>query len=389
MAQLEEEDLPVVDPDLAAVAQDDAYEPTQPLAPVTPQTAGAAPQVPPTPPKELSDRDYVTQYLAEKKKNSEALGDAQETSNKNRLFARLGGAANTLANSLSHRPMDNSAFDQMAKDADIPVKRLETQQKMDQGGDKLLINYFANKSKQQDRKDYGDRNLSIKQQNADTAVDRNDRLGDLAANNLDLRKQGLGLRAQGLELRKGAQAAQASAPFLKDKVMMTTSQQLSQLDKGLGRIDDIMSGKMPFTTTIKADLEKDMANVLSGGTSSSLGQLHRVEFAPYVAKWQAQIDKVKGYQGDINAPGYVKQVRDLMRSMKADIQKIQGGRATRIAGTIKNAYSGNPLAAKSIDENVQLAQPKLSPEDQKALDWAKANSDDPRAAKILQMHGGQ
>lgn len=296
--------------------------------------------------------DVLRDYFMNQKLSRDRLSNAEDTASSNKFLARMGGAAATLANAAAPRAADHAPFEAMAKDAEDPVNRIERQQKLEQGGDKLLLNYFMNKDRSEALGSYRDRKAKV----AEGSLDERNRHNQVTEG---IGKAGVGLRREGIDLRTGAQAAQAAGTVNKDPVMKTTNNQIAQIEKGLGRIADIKSGKMPFTTTIKADLEKDIANVVSGGNSSSLGQLNRVEFHPYVADIQKAYDKIRGFQGDINSPKYVEQLGDLLSGLKRDIKAIQAGRATTIQKSgVGTAYSKNRLATQALNDAVGTAQPK-------------------------------
>lgn len=319
----------------------DNYDPKSALPIVVPQTVGAAPQ---------GESDILKDYFLNQKMQRQQLNNAETTGTQNRFAARLGGAFNTIGQSMARQKPDNSAFDAMAKDADIPVSQVERQQKLDQSGDKLLLNYFVNKGKAETMNNFKQANLDARGQSLDVAKDRNRILEKGVDTRTDLGQKRLGLA-------EGNQALKVGDKYLTDKVMTQASTQLASIDKGLGRIAEIKSGKKPFTTTIKADLEKDLANTISGGTASSLGQLTRTEFHPYSAAIQQKIDKFMGLQGDINAPGYLQQLEDLFTGLQTDISAIKAKRTGEISSRTKNAVSGNKKAVQVIDDNAAASQP--------------------------------
>ena len=372
--RMEEEDLPV-DADLpvagGAPTDFDDYAPP-PSAPTVPQEPqGAAPEAEPS--------DLLQRYFKNQAKMQERLSRAEDTASQNRFIANMGGAFSRLAQASSTHAPDTSAFDQMAKQADAPVERVERQQKLDQGGDKMLLNYFLNKNRadsldawRNGKLAQTDRSLGLRDKSIEERGRHNREIEGAVKEGIGIRREGLGerkrhnevtegigqqnvgMRREGLDTKKGAQAAQAADKFTKDPVIKTSSVQLSQIDKAMGRLDDVESGKIPFSTTLKAEIEKDIANIISGGTSSSLGQLHRVEFEPYVAKWQAVLDKVHGYQGDINAPEFRQQIRAQLSGLAEDLAKIRGKRSKDLQAGYGTAYSKNDVATKTIEDNVKL-----------------------------------
>lgn len=357
MPMLEEEDLPLLEsPDIIPVpVEPDQYDPKAPLPKVVPETPDSAP--------DTGHGDVLRDYFANQKLMRDRLDNAERTSTDNRFLARIGAAANTIGRGMAGVPVDNSAFDQMAKDANAPVERVERQAKVDQSGDRMLLNYFMNRDKAAALAKYRGENIGIKKTNADNSKKRTEIYGDAVEEkkrhnkvNESIGQQGVGLRKEGLALREGSQAAQAAGKVADDKVIKQSNMQLAQLDKGLKRLADIISGKTPFTSTIKAELEKDAANILSGGSSSSLGQLQRIEGHFSGEGWQNKIDWFRNYKGDIHAPIYAKQLQDLFKSLHGDLQQIKGDAATRVKGTYGTAYSQNKLATQALDDAVKNSQ---------------------------------
>jgi hypothetical protein len=387
---VEEEDLPLVDPELLVDS------------PVADEVR--SPAVLPTPAPVRGEDDLLKNYFANQKLQREQLARAEDQANENRFGARLGGALNTIAQAASPKPADNSAFEGMARDANNPVDRIERQQKLDQGGDKLLLNYFMNKNRAAGASDYRNKKLGLEEGRLKATQDRNKTLSRMAEQRLKQTERGLGLRQRAMDLRETSTAAGAAKTINNDKVVTMTEQQLNAANKGLGQLDKIDEGKIKFSTTIKADLEKDLANLISGSNSSALGQLERVEFHPYVAGWQEKLDKIRGYQGDINAPEFKKQLRDQFTELRNDILEIQVKRKERLLKSNKTAYSKAPLAAKAMEEAAGISQEPttekkkpvgvlpgspLSPQDQAAMKWALENPTDKRAIAIMERLKGK
>lgn len=89
--------------------------------------------------------DVLKRYFAQAKQRQADLASAEDLAQKNRLVARLGGAFNTIGTSLGGTRTDNSSFDQMAKDANEPVARVERAQKSQGQQDRVVNDYMRNK----------------------------------------------------------------------------------------------------------------------------------------------------------------------------------------------------------------------------------------------------
>lgn len=270
----------------------------------------------------------------------------KDQASQQKLFANLADAGDTIGHALakSNQPVDNKFYQQIANDADRPLKDYISSRA-------IVQKYLTSKDKLDQQSDIAKQRI---QTQGDLAKSRDEAYNRRTGAMEDIGKGRLALAGRGVGIREGNQAAAAATKFNLDPVIKTSNTQLAQIQKGLGRLDDVESGKVPFSTTIKADIEKDIANVISGGTSSSLGQLHRVEFEPYVAGWQSAVDKIKGYQGDINAPTFRKQLRAQLTGLQDDIKKIQASRSGQLHQSFKTAYSQNQLASQTLDENKEL-----------------------------------
>lgn len=347
----EEDQLPLSPEDQALAVDESRTEDAAFRAPAEEPVTQAPAEDPVTAPPRTPD-DILRQRFGQTDEMMGQLRNAEDAANSGRLAARLSQAGANLGASIARsQPIDQTPFTGLAADAEVPVKQMERRIQLQGNQDKVLRDYFLRNAQLDQKKDYGNKNIDVKNKAIDTrSSDYGERTKVIDKGNTAR----IGLAGQSLALRQGNQAAQAAGKFNSDPVVKTSNSQLAQISKGLGRLDDVDSGKVPFSTTIKADIEKDIANVISGGSNSSLGQLHRVEFNPYIAKWQATLDSLKGYQGDINAPEFRQQLRAQLTGLRADIQKIQGKRSGDLQKSYGTAYSKNPLATQTVNENANL-----------------------------------
>lgn len=133
-----------------------------------------------------------------------------------------------------------------------------------------------------------------------------------------------------------------------DSVVKTTQLQENALDKALGRIRDVKAGKLPFSSTLKSEIESDLAQALSGSTVNALGKQERIEFNPLSAKWENFKGQLLGEQQDIRAPGYLDQLEAGLMGLGGDINTIRTKRANELLGSYSIAHEGNPYAQKTI-----------------------------------------
>lgn len=136
-----------------------------PFTPVPPMAAATETKsVQEAAPKE--NQDLLQRYFADQKANRAQLNSAEETAGQNRLYARLGGAFNTIGQGMAGQKVDNTAYDQLAKDAEGPVNRIELQQKIEQGGDKVVSTYLARKMAEEGRDARSAKSLKQSETNA-------------------------------------------------------------------------------------------------------------------------------------------------------------------------------------------------------------------------------
>lgn len=76
----------------------------------------------------------------------------------------------------------------------------------------------------------------------------------------------------------------------------------------------------------------------------------------------------------------------------AGLQAEGAPAASRVQGQVKNVQTSSPMGPSSESPLAAgigglKSKKQISPEDQKAIDWAKSNPKDPRAMQILKLHG--
>jgi hypothetical protein len=124
-----------------------------------------------------------------------------------------------------------------------------------------------------------------------------------------------------------------------------------------------------IATTLEAqitDVVSEMSNVYMGGNSPT-DQALKLAGKNLSADWSR---------------GQLKAATDLARK-NLTIRLNSIANTGTISATGQNQYGGGG----QVETGQQPTQNTIAPEDQEAVDWAKANSNDPRAIKILQLHG--
>lgn len=330
------------------------------------QSVDASAPAAPDPQGPKSDDDILRAGLLKQMQkstgNQDALQRAEDTAQQNTFMARIGQSAANLGNSIarSPTPLNQQPFEDLAADAQQPLKAIERRQSLATNQDKILRDYLlkdalikGQNSRTDKRVALGEKSLGVRKDIADqTAGNYKERTGVLK----DTANSRLALAGQSLGLRVGAQAMKVAKEFKDDKVMMATSQQQQMIQKALGQLAEAKKyqasgGKegVPFTSQLKHDIEADLAKAF--GMGSSLGAQDSVTFSPYQEKWKKLQSNIGGVSLDLGLPEYQKQLENNLNVFNQDLEKIQNTRRQSIGKGFKTAVSGNALASKTLEEN--------------------------------------
>lgn len=195
----------------------------------------------------------------------------------------------------------------------------------------------------------------------------------------------------GLDLRRGQMAQGINKQVNSDKVVQSTDQQQAAIAKGLDRL----SSSQPMTPQMFNEVQMDLANAITGGRVAAQGTIHRVEMENMASKIAQIQQKLSSSPTDINAPEMKKYLQQTFGELKNLNQRIREKRVKTLTQQASQAF-GSEGPFGSVIENLnqgatgeeQIVNP-MSPQDEAAISWAKANPKDPRAAQILQMHGAK
>lgn len=341
----------------------------------SPAVAAAPPAAPASSPAPDSMKALLRQYFQQNQEQQADLADAQGRAHDNQLFANIGQAGATIGAGLAGTggaqvTPNTKAFDNLQATAQQPVADVQARAALQNQGNKTLQDYFLRKmmadskirgaqigagakievAKGHDEQSGKNTQLRVdaSKENTGTRVGAQDRRTNVLAG---LGQQRVGLAKEGLDLRKGNQALSVAGKFANDKILVANDQQLGQIEKGLGQID-----KGDFTLQKKADIEADMARILSGGGATSLGAQERIEFMPFEARYQKFIGDLKGVPQNLDLPEYRKQVKALFQGLRHDIEQIRQTRANKLGATMRTAVGGNDKAVQTLENAVQANQ---------------------------------
>lgn len=202
-------------------------------------------------------------------------------------------------------------------------------------------------------------------------------------------QQGLDLRKQGLDLRQQEQGLRVNRQQTQDPVMV----QLTKTSNSLNRGVDLLNGKQPVTATTLRMAQQDLINSVAGGAATE-GKVNREMIDDFNTTLNGLAQKF-GAQKDLREsdPKTVEYIKQLMNQIKMDFDDAKSNRSKELGaglGSIKNPYVQDVLKSNQAQYQPAqrgLIQPQITPEDQQAISWAQSNPNDPRAQKILQMHG--
>jgi len=208
-----------------------------------------------------------------------------------------------------------------------------------------------------------------------------------------------------LDVARDNQASSAVDKITNDSQLKSHVQRVQGADRILGQLDAAKSGKIVDTNQLLNDINTEYVNLLTGSNNSALGKQERTEYTTMAGNLAATLQKIKGSPESINSPEILNQLETQVRDLKANYQNQIKARGKML----QRSYSHNPNATQAQQEKIaemsnqfgggqedspqglmlgaRSAQVASHPQDAAAVQWAKANPNDPRAAAILKANG--
>lgn len=239
------------------------------------------------------------------------------------------------------------------------------------------------------------------------AVQKQKTQEDLAKKRMDNQDQRLGLQKSKFEEQQSQNAAQAGKTMQDDSLIKEFQQAKSNLARG----KSLLTGETPLTYNNLNAVQQDIISALSKGGQSSEGKVSREMQESYKGRWNNLMAKMGQYGPDNDVrkqdPGLAKQVGQLLDEVDSAISKNIVERNKKL-GSIYSQHSNKKVQAtvqKQLEDANQgvvptgMVKPGMvsgpaaapqappHPEDSAAVQWAKANPQDPRAAAILKANG--
>jgi len=216
--------------------------------------------------------------------------------------------------------------------------------------------------------------------------------GELGAKGRLITAQRIG---EGLDIKRDAQASQAADTIHKDRRVQTLNQQIDQLERGRRILDQPTITNQEFN-----DYQQEIQAAISGAQGGALGKLERTEYTSAKGDWAALKQKITGKPEDAVPPEIVSRLKDLADHTRDMMEKHRANRANELQRNFKHNPEANAEQQKAIqsyqvqprEQGQGMLKPKgnTSPmEDQQAMDWAKANPNNPMAKQIMQHLQGK
>lgn len=242
-----------------------------------------------SPPK--PDDDVLKRYFARNQKNTEDLAGAEDLASKNRLLARMGGAFNTIGAGLAgNAKPDNSGFENLAKDAENPIARVERERRNAAENDRTVTQYLTQKIKaEQLAKNQGDKIKNQSDLANQKSKDYNSRTGAISG----LAQARLGLQQDRLGLQTDSKSMAVANDIHNDKSLAGAKQRYESVLRGVHNTTDDMN------MSTAHEVLQDYAAALSGQNASSNYKISSISpstLQEEIAKWE------QFYKSDPNQP---------------------------------------------------------------------------------------
>lgn len=220
-----------------------------------------------------------------------------------------------------------------------------------------------------------DKRNAIEKQKADAATAN-------AASNKDLKAQAAQDRAlqQTKQMLESARGNPAAAQAEKDLYSVGKTDSLFKLYPDLDKIPDAQ----------KNLIIQEVAKVATGGVPPG-HEINALDPNTPEAKLQKLWGQAVNQPQGAGLGAYLKELKKYTTVLGSDAQKVIQDKYGRVIESSKKQLGDDNYKALQ-DQYINRFNPpetKVHPEDSKALDWAKNNPNDPRAAQILKVNGIQ
>lgn len=194
----------------------------------------------------------------------------------------------------------------------------------------------------------------------------------------------------GLDLRSKNAANSINKEVMHDKVVQATDMQNNSIAKGLQQLN---SKDKPITLQMLNEIQNDYANAITGGRQAAQGTIHDQQMQTLEGKAANLKQYITGNPAQAATPQQIAYFKTAFKELQGLNQGIRKQRVQTLTQGAQNAYGdqgafGNVIS--NLNQNAggeSLAPQEITPEDQQAIAWAKANPKNPKALQILKLHG--
>lgn len=134
----------------------------------------------------------------------------------------------------------------------------------------------------------------------------------------------------------------------------------------------------------------EVSKIATGGVPSTT-EMKALSPETLKSKFGSLYGKLMNEPTPANAGAFIKKYESYLKTLKGDAQNVIDDKIGRVIESSKKQLGEsnyNALKEQYVRGQESKEEPsKMSAEDKEAIDWANKNKDDPRAKKILEMHG--
>lgn len=189
------------------------------------------------------------------------------------------------------------------------------------------------------------------------------------------------------------QRNQMSANTQYSKEMGGTEAQLLSANRVNALIQGIDAGKLQSTPQLKSDLSAALAQMLNAGKPATVYGMSNQEFDSAYGRAQRGMQFLTGTTGNSMTQPQLDQLKKDVNALAGEYQKqrevkynaFKQGLPSQVTGGLDQRYQ---TFTGGVGQDMNKGMMKDGhPQDSEAVQWAKANPKDPRAAAILKANG--
>lgn len=366
-----------------------SYAPKSPLPPVVtqdppggsgawhppmtpPPQSTAAPATSTTPAGGGMDDPLMQYFLKQQQGQKEQLAGAQDASKNNLLYARLGGAANTIGSGLAGAKTDSQPFEALAKDAELPVANIEQEQKLTDPTNRLVADYMSKKYKLGQEAEQGALNRASRE---GIAENRTAAIKSLGGTKMDFRDKQLHERTHTRLLDK----------LDRDPTLKTQFQQIRNLDNAATLVQNSVNAGKPITKQQFNDFQQSVVANLGIRGQQAMHERDAKYFDSLGLNGDLFLQFVTGKPQDIGKdnPLY-KHVKDMANW---EAENVKGQIQAQVDGLIAGneyIYDENPKLKAGLDAKVAAIMKKTGTKNLEGGGAsAKATTSGPKAGDVI------